>query len=503
RRLFGHTARGRVPPYETAYGEDSPFQPAQEMSDLAAFFRAFGLALRPAGHERIDHISCECEYLLFLARKEACALERGDQAMREETRRAARLFLRDHVGRFAPAFGKRLAREDPGGFYGALGELCAAFVTQECAWARVAAGPEVLRLRSPSGADAPMACGTGEQLLQITRALVEEAVLHALRGQHEERAFRRGRDSLYEIPDPEAREAGFRDLHAAWFERLGLGRPVIRAFHEQPSIAAATRGCRIAAARAREEEGAELFVRPPGPSLSGQDQRWVVVRLRAEALASSESLLQFLRHEFLHIADMLDPHFGYEPRLRQAADPVPERLLRDRYRVLWDATIDGRLVRLGLVPPSVRAGRLRDFLRAFPRLGVRAEETFSRFFDGASRTHADLVGFAADPGGGPGAQAEGPLPGERCPLCRFPTHAFEPDPSGLPPEVLEGVRADFPAWDPTRSLCRQCADLYRARFLEVSGAGAPPARATGQPGATPGWSEEAGPLSSSPTNGHV
>ena len=169
RNLFGHTARGRVPPYETEYGEDSPFLPAQEMSDLAAFFRAFGLALRPAGHERIDHISCVCEFLLFLARKEAYGLERGDQATREETRRAARLFLRDHLGRFAPAFGNRLAREDPGGFYGALGELCAAFVTQECAWAHVAAGPEVLRLRSPSGADAPMACGTGEQLLQITR----------------------------------------------------------------------------------------------------------------------------------------------------------------------------------------------------------------------------------------------------------------------------------------------------------------------------------------------
>ncbi|MEK7338301.1 MAG: molecular chaperone TorD family protein [candidate division NC10 bacterium] len=167
--LFGHTARGCVPPYETEYGEDSPFLPAQEMSDLAAFFRAFGLALRPAGHERIDHISCECEFLLLLARKEAYALERDDQAMREETRRAARLFLRDHLGRFAPAFGKRLAREDPGGFYGALGDLCAAFVTEECAWAHVAAGPEVLRLRSPSEADAPMACGTGEQLLQITR----------------------------------------------------------------------------------------------------------------------------------------------------------------------------------------------------------------------------------------------------------------------------------------------------------------------------------------------
>ena len=169
RRLFGHTVRGVVPPYETEYGEDSPFLPAQEMSDLAGFFRAFGLVLDPAGHERIDHISCECEFLLFLARKEAYALERADESLREDIRRAARLFLRDHAGRFAPAFGKKLAREDPGGFYGALGELCAAFVGQECAQTGVPAGPEVLRLRSTSDGDAPMACGTGTEpeLLQI------------------------------------------------------------------------------------------------------------------------------------------------------------------------------------------------------------------------------------------------------------------------------------------------------------------------------------------------
>lgn len=175
RRLFGHTVRGRVPPYETEYGEDSPFLPAQEMGDLGAFLRAFGLALHPAGHERIDHISCECEFLLFLARKEAYALERGDRVMREDTRRAARLFLRDHLGRFAPAFGKRVAREDPGGFYGALGDLCAAFVGQECARLQIPAGPEALRLRSASDADAPASCASGPQLLQVLRPGVPDA----------------------------------------------------------------------------------------------------------------------------------------------------------------------------------------------------------------------------------------------------------------------------------------------------------------------------------------
>ncbi len=167
RRLFGHTARGGVPPYETEYGEDSLFQPPQEMSDLAGFYQAFGLALRPSEHERNDHISCECEFVLFLARKEAYALVQNDASMLEETRRATRLFLRHHLGRWAPAFGRRLARRDPGGFYGGLGELLVAFVAKECAQVGVPAGPELLRLRSTSLGDVPMACGPADELLQI------------------------------------------------------------------------------------------------------------------------------------------------------------------------------------------------------------------------------------------------------------------------------------------------------------------------------------------------
>jgi DMSO reductase family type II enzyme chaperone len=167
RRLFGHTARGGVPPYETEYGEDSLFQPPQEMSDVAGFYRAFGLVLRPSERERIDHISSECEFMLFLARKEAYALVQSDASMLEETRRANRLFLRHHLGRWAPAFGQRVARLDPGGFYGAVGELLVVFVTQECAQAGVPAGPELLRLRSKSLGDAPMACGPADDLLQI------------------------------------------------------------------------------------------------------------------------------------------------------------------------------------------------------------------------------------------------------------------------------------------------------------------------------------------------
>ena len=313
-------------------------------------------------------------------------------------------------------------------------------------------------------------------VIEYEPELIEEAVLVSLRGHPRERGFRRERDRLYEVRDPEAREAAFRELHATWFEKLELGRPIVQALDERPSIAAATRGCRIGRARARQEEGAELFVRPAATGGREPDRRWVVVRLRPEAFGTADRLLLFLRHELFHIADMLDPRFGYEPHLPQpVAGPAHERLLRDRYRVLWDAAIDGRLARLGRAPAAARAERLRDFSRAFPMLGPRTEEAFARFFDGAACTHADLVAFATNPGAVAGcvlsdlrSPAPGPHPGERCPLCRFPTHEFEPGPEGLPGTVLERIRTDFPTWRPAHGMCRQCADLYRARQDHVS-----------------------------------
>ncbi|MFQ5850135.1 MAG: molecular chaperone [Candidatus Binatia bacterium] len=162
-RLFGHTARGPVPPYETEYGPEAIFQQPQELGDLTGFYRAFGLTLNTAEHERADHVSCECEFLSFLALKEAYALEQQDAPMLEETCKAARLFLRDHLGRFMPAFAKKLTREDQDGFYGALGNLSWRFVFQECTRLGVPVGPENLSLRPITHDRVPIACGDGAE----------------------------------------------------------------------------------------------------------------------------------------------------------------------------------------------------------------------------------------------------------------------------------------------------------------------------------------------------
>jgi TorA maturation chaperone TorD len=160
RRLFGHTVRGEVPAYETEYGNEALFQQPQELSDLAGFFGAFGLARRPGEHERIDHVSCECEFLSFLGFKEAYAREHRDCEMLVETVRAQKLFLRDHLGRMLPAFARRLTNGAvDAGLYGDLGRLLLALVSADCRRHGVPAGSEGLGLRpDPASCAAPMGC---------------------------------------------------------------------------------------------------------------------------------------------------------------------------------------------------------------------------------------------------------------------------------------------------------------------------------------------------------
>jgi TorA maturation chaperone TorD len=165
--LFGHTARGRVCPYETEYGGDHLFLQSQELSDIIGYLTAFGLAPKTDLGERVDHIAVEWEYLEFLSEKEAFALCSDDAVMLERTRKAYRCFLRDHLSPFGRAFARGLMKEDSLGFYGALARLCEAFLVSECRRLGVPVGPQFLPLRPESLDDAPMACGSGSELVQI------------------------------------------------------------------------------------------------------------------------------------------------------------------------------------------------------------------------------------------------------------------------------------------------------------------------------------------------
>ena len=167
-RVFGHTARGAVCPYETEYGAEALFQQPRRLAKITGFYGAFGLKPREAERERADHVSCELEFMEFLSRKEAYAIQCGEGELLQETRRAIVLFLRDHLACFGRAFARLLAEQDPQGYFGKLGDVMFDLLTLECARLGIQPGPPVLRLRSSEEDSVPMACGNDSDLVQIS-----------------------------------------------------------------------------------------------------------------------------------------------------------------------------------------------------------------------------------------------------------------------------------------------------------------------------------------------
>jgi TorA maturation chaperone TorD len=99
-----------------------------EMADVGGFYKAFGVELGESG-QRVDHITAELEFMNLLAVKEAVALqEEGEGEHAQICRDASRVFLRDHLVRWAPRLGECLAEADGDPIYSAVGRLLGQFI---------------------------------------------------------------------------------------------------------------------------------------------------------------------------------------------------------------------------------------------------------------------------------------------------------------------------------------------------------------------------------------
>jgi hypothetical protein len=304
--------------------------------------------------------------------------------------------------------------------------------------------------------------------------LMEEAVFHVQRDSYVARELDERRRRIYEISEPEERERLFQDLYREWFVRLGLGDAIEQALQELPIISALVNDCYIACATQAKQEGAELFVAPKDASEKSQ-RRTLRILIRPESLLERETAITFLRYELYHIADMLDPAFAYHPTLPSTdGGPTYDTLVTNRYRVLWSITISGRMMRRGWLTQTTRSQALKDFCQAFPMLQDGAEKYFELFFDADQPRHSTLAAYAVNPRAAVGQLDYRSVAGTHCPLCRFPSHCFEPDPEKMAAEVLAAIAQDFPGWSPARGLCAQCADLYRASRLSMAAAEALP-----------------------------
>lgn len=298
--------------------------------------------------------------------------------------------------------------------------------------------------------------------------LVEDAVFYSQGASNIAPEFAEQRNRIYDIAEPAARDESFRELYRTRFHRLGLGQPIDRALREQPLITTRVDNCYVLCATHAKQEGAELFVAADPVSREIQ-QCNLRLLIRPATLLRGAPVMEFLRHELFHIADMLDPAFAYEPVLPKAdGGPTYDTLITNRYRVLWDVTIAGRMLRRAWCAGPVRDQEFNNFRHAFPMLQGACNELFERFFSARQPRHQELAGFALDPrAAGDNLSIQG-VAGTHCALCRFPTHAFAAEPANLGPEVLAAISEDFPDWTPAQGLCVQCADLYRGRQMSLA-----------------------------------
>lgn len=297
-------------------------------------------------------------------------------------------------------------------------------------------------------------------------AFVEEAaflVMQAREGAGDHRmaqAFHSERSALYETGNPrEALEEGFQQLAMRTFRALGLVDLFIERLAEISLLASRVRAARVRRVLSRREECVELYSRRlPGDG----SEPALLIGLQAARCLDQRTLTAFLRHELMHVSDMLDPAFGYDPGADLAGGcGVEDDLIRNRFRVLWDLFVEGRIRRRGWEPVVKAPARRREFERLFVLWSpLERDRVFQAVGDGNPRSQKELLVLARDERLSRTLGKGGVL----CPLCRFPTWEGVRDWSGEGAGVSEAIRADCAGWDPAQGACRQCFEMYRSRI---------------------------------------
>jgi hypothetical protein len=274
--------------------------------------------------------------------------------------------------------------------------------------------------------------------------------------------FNRERERLYSILDPEERNAAFFRLHLDWFREWGLERLLTAPLTEFPLLAGALNVLAFRKSRRKNEDGAELYVNEAG-------ERSGVLALKPDRLERNAELLAFLRHELTHLHDMVDPAFGYRPELTAPGLSLNHhRLAHERYRLLWDVSIEGRQALAGHPTLGSKHQNWLEFTNAFAHWpALRQQQVFDSLWANPAPTHRALEGLACQPR--ELQSACGPQPGAPCPLCGFPTFVWATE-NSLMPQAVDAIRSEFAGWTPAQGACARCAAVYRLRRAPIGGA---------------------------------
>lgn len=276
------------------------------------------------------------------------------------------------------------------------------------------------------------------------------------------------RDGIYDIEE-EMRPKRFKDLDNDFFARLGYDRFLVEMLNEFSDIKENVEEVHVRTATTKQNEGSNVV----------DGGKKVIIRLYSDQFIEGKEIYKVLRHELMHVSDMLDESFGYRAELFHCS-PMEERIIRDRYRLFWDIHVDGRLEREGRETIATKEDRKKEFVSFFSKIPEKTRDLiFERMWSGKEPlTHDKMVDLSRDvkrlivatTGSGPKdaraldqeMEKMGRLPGTICPLCGFPSFDWIEN-VGNGEEIAKMIKEDFPDWSALDSICARCAEFYQSR----------------------------------------
>ncbi len=274
------------------------------------------------------------------------------------------------------------------------------------------------------------------------------------------------RDAIYDS-EQEKRSKKFKALDSDFFNRLGYDRYVAEMFDEYPDIKEIVEEVHVRRATTRQNEGSNVV----------DEGKKVIIRLYPELFIEGKEICRVMRHELMHVSDMMDEKFGYRVEDFDCS-PMEERIIRDRYRLFWDIYVDGRLENKGVETTASRDDRKRELESFFSKIPEDSRDLiFKKLWDAeVPLTHDRMVEMAKDinkvlelaaEGRSPEEFKEetkkvGPLPGTTCSLCGFPSFDWVEEVAN-DEETAKVINEDFPDWEPHDGVCSRCAEYYKIR----------------------------------------
>ena len=276
------------------------------------------------------------------------------------------------------------------------------------------------------------------------------------------------RDAIYEMEE-ESRPRKFRELDSDFFNRLGCDVYIKEIFDEYPDIKEKIESVHVRRATTRQNEGSNVV----------DEGRKVIIRLYPEIFIEGiNEIRRVIRHELMHVSDMMNKEFNYNVNEEFSPSPMEERIMRDRYRLFWDISVDGRLVNKGLETTATRDERKREVDSFFSKIPEGSRDlVFTKMWEAEEpMAHDRMVELSKDTNkvlalaAGDRSSEEliedtkklGPLPGTTCPLCGFPSFDWVEE-AAKDEETAKVINEDFPDWKPQDGVCSRCAEYYKVK----------------------------------------